>query len=324
MRHVPIAFLMLVLCAPCAHADAKQKNAQGVALLKKKDYKIAAESFRQAIAEDPDHLLAHYNLACAASLMQDRDTALTELTWLGNRSAYDREAKKIAVKAEKDPDLKWIFDEQGTTYEVSRSVTPEYPRGDLLVEKRPFGIVGNPLIPTKKAAADRAMAQAPGKHDDKCDGAASDQGDIFEVGAYVVPELKGEQTLRASLRDGLAIFDEKEKLIARTEPFGCTAPRAPKDKINTFLIGGDVVAIEYANGAGKADWHSQAVLFRVRGTDLVKVFDVPTGTSRDPKRGKLYATPLGDLIYQAPGSPKETVFRWDEKAFKYVEFGPPR
>lgn len=50
-----------------ASADTKAANAsnkRGFALHKKKKYAEAAVEYRKAIAEDPAHLLARYNLAC--------------------------------------------------------------------------------------------------------------------------------------------------------------------------------------------------------------------------------------------------------------------
>lgn len=45
-------------------------NTEGYELYKKQKYAQAAAKFEQAIAADPNHALAHYNLACALSLLR--------------------------------------------------------------------------------------------------------------------------------------------------------------------------------------------------------------------------------------------------------------
>ncbi len=77
--------------------------------LKAKDWTGAAADFRAAIAEFSDHVKAHYNLACLASLTGDRATALEQLRWL---AASDLpEAGQKLVKARTDPDLRALRDD---------------------------------------------------------------------------------------------------------------------------------------------------------------------------------------------------------------------
>src|SRR5215510_11251478 len=108
-KRIGFAVALMIACGPsttgASPAGAKAANTRGVALLRQKDYKGAIAQFRKAIGEDKALVLAHYNLACAASLAQDMDTAMAELIWVGNRAAWDDQAKSAAIKAAKDPDL---------------------------------------------------------------------------------------------------------------------------------------------------------------------------------------------------------------------------
>ena len=92
--------------APLKRGEASELNTRAVRKLRAKDFAGAAADFRAAIALDPDHVKAHYNLACLASLTKDRDTALAELRWLA-ASGLPEAAQKM-LKAGKDPDLEYI------------------------------------------------------------------------------------------------------------------------------------------------------------------------------------------------------------------------
>lgn len=50
-------------------------NTQGFRLYKQKKYVEAADLFKQALAADPRHALAHYNLACTLALISKTDEA---------------------------------------------------------------------------------------------------------------------------------------------------------------------------------------------------------------------------------------------------------
>jgi hypothetical protein len=90
-------------------AGAVAANARGLKLLKQKDYPHAVEELRKAIAADPAHLLAHYNLACASALGGDRKAAIAELRWLG--ASADPAARSALAKARTDADLKSVVDD---------------------------------------------------------------------------------------------------------------------------------------------------------------------------------------------------------------------
>jgi hypothetical protein len=77
--------------------------------LKAKDWAGAAADFRAAIERFSNHVKAHYNLACLASLTGDRATALAELRWLAASDLPEATAK--LRKARTDPDLRSLRDD---------------------------------------------------------------------------------------------------------------------------------------------------------------------------------------------------------------------
>jgi len=89
-----------------AASAAGAANVRGMKLYRQKDYRRAADEFRKAIASDPRHLLAHYNLACVAALDGDKKTALAELRWLAGNP--DPAAAGALAKAKTDPDLRSV------------------------------------------------------------------------------------------------------------------------------------------------------------------------------------------------------------------------
>lgn len=82
---------------------AGAENSRGMKLYKTKDYAGAAAAFRAAIAADPTHVLAHYNLACVLALTGDAAGAIAMLEWLAGSSAA--QAARCLTKAAVDRDL---------------------------------------------------------------------------------------------------------------------------------------------------------------------------------------------------------------------------
>lgn len=112
--------LRLVAPTPAAVVKAKAKppqsseaatalNNRAMRKLKAKDWTGAAADFRAAIERFADHVKAHYNLACLASLTGDRTTAIEQLRWLA--ASELPEAGEKLVKARTDPDLRSIRDD---------------------------------------------------------------------------------------------------------------------------------------------------------------------------------------------------------------------
>jgi hypothetical protein len=94
--------------APAArHRQAVTVNTGGLRLMKTGQTARAAQHFRDAIALDPDYALAHYNLACASSILRDVPAAVAELEWLASRGD-DAVAKARIDKAQTDADLDFV------------------------------------------------------------------------------------------------------------------------------------------------------------------------------------------------------------------------
>ncbi|HET9988022.1 MAG TPA: tetratricopeptide repeat protein, partial [Kofleriaceae bacterium] len=108
--------LVLVCTTPrvmASPAAGKAANARGMSLMGQKKWAAAEVEFKQAVAEDPASVKAHYNLASAASRAHDLETAIWEIAWVGDRGAWDDEANAAAKKAPKDEDLSWALEKSG-------------------------------------------------------------------------------------------------------------------------------------------------------------------------------------------------------------------
>ena len=88
------------------HHQAILANTAGLRLFRSGQLSRAALRFRDALAFDPDYVLAHYNLACASSRLRETGAALDELRWLAASS--DPLAKAKLDKALSDPDLDFV------------------------------------------------------------------------------------------------------------------------------------------------------------------------------------------------------------------------
>jgi len=299
--------LLAVACATGAgHADpakAKAANTRGYALHKAKNYKAAAVEYKKAIAEDPAYLLAHYNLACVASLLHDADTATGELAWVFDRATWDPAAKSAIAKASNDRDLAWLFDNDedsrrygnATNIEVLDVATPSccFIRGK----------------PSTDPAVARALAGAAGKHDEACSAAA--------VSAPADATATGKGVVAASLRDGVAILDGTGQVIARSGPIGCTGPRdqiellnhgdaipQPYDKLVTPLREIYYVVVAYRSGDKQT-----VAIYALRNKQLSRVFDAVTRSAEGA--GHVELTPLGGVVHVAPGETRPRVYRWN-------------
>jgi hypothetical protein len=294
---------------------AKAANTRGMALYKQKDYKGAAAQFRAAIGADPTEVHAHYNLACVSSLLHDDAGAMAELKWVANRASWDDQAKAKALKASSDPDLKWILDnnEDAHSWVGEDAVTAAI---DLLDPKQ--GVVRGKLLPdAEKDKATKLLAASPGKHDSNCDAADAKQGRVY--GANIGTSASKELAV-VSLRDGLGLFDDAGKLLARSEPIGCTAAGASQDMLVALTQfttpGGSFFAVAYANG-GRSQWTNNLAIFARRNNKMVRVFDGTTASSDASTPGKLLLTPLGDLAFAAAGERTPRVLHWKASAFKF-------
>lgn len=301
-----LAFVMVGVCAGPVMADAQKAvtaNAKGYALHKKKKYAEAAVEYRKAIAEDPSHLLAHYNLACVASLTQDHDTAVEALRWIADRSTWDKAAAGVMTKAGKDKELTWIRGQQGLGSELAGGMKNMSLAIANLIDRSDTPIFAGKE--TTEAKALKAMAGTSGKHEEKCN------TKTFSTSA---DSMKGI-TFGANLRDGLVAFDDKGASIAHTDALGCASPRDTMHALNQAEAVAGVQRLFVVQYSKRTEMN--VTIFALIEKRFVRVFDAELmnfdGT------GTLQQTPLlYNLVFTPPGKQKPIVYRWDEASTKYV------
>jgi hypothetical protein len=292
-------------------AKAKAANSRGYALHKAKNFRGAMVEYRKAVAEDPAYLLAHYNLACVASLLHDGDTAIAELAWVYDRATWDPAAKAAIAKVQKDRDLAWLLDNEE---DARRYANPE--NIEIVDVLEPPCCFTRGAASTDAAVA-KALAGATGKHAEACSAAA--------VSAPVDGTQTGKGVVAASLRDGVAILDASGRVLARSEPVGC---RGPGDQLEILNHGAalpqpyeeltaPVREIYYVILGIRSGDARSVQIYAIKNKQLSRVFDAvvasPAGT------GHVEVTPLGSVVHVAPGETKPRVFRWDGAAAKLVQ-----
>jgi tetratricopeptide (TPR) repeat protein len=308
-----IAVVMATVCwSAIAEADTKAANAanaRGLALHKKKKYAEAAAEYKKAITEDPSHILARYNLACVGSLTKDQDTAKEQLNWIADRSTWDEAAEKVMMKAAKDADLVWLrkldFEGQELAGGMKNTTLGVW---DLIIKNEKSLDKGKP---TTDETLLKAVAAAPGKHEQACRAdAVAAKGD-FPKGATAV----------VNLRDGLAVLDDKGAVVARTEPLGCTNNR---EKVHGLNLARDpqtkasrLFVVQYANRTEM----KVAIFALFENKRFERVFEAELmgadGTATLVQTSMLYK-----LVFTPAGKDEAIVYRWDEATTKYVPEAP--
>ena len=341
MRISTIGVLLLACSSAAASpAGSKAANARGMALMGKKKWAEAAEEFKKAVAEDPSSVKAHYNLASAASRAHDMETAVWEVVWVGDRAAWDDEAKAAQKKAPNDDDLTWVLKEwgvDGATW-LGRSLGGDAAPMDLfdLEHGQRDSWAGHALPDAERAKVAATLGAAAGAHDDKCAPADAKQGKVFALTVKTDARKDLAQlTIVGSLKEGVALIDAKG-VVARSEPLGCTGPGASQDQLATLVWGfgipddisidtphhtaplkdHDLLAVSYSTG-GRREWQTNLAVFVRRDKQLVKVFEALLTSSDANGAGHVWQTPRGNLVYLAPGDTKKRLFVWDEAAFKF-------
>lgn len=302
-----VIVVALVSWSSLAHADLKAANAansRGYALHKKKKYPEAAVEYRKAIAADASHLLAHYNLACVASLTKDAATAKEQLTWIADRATWDTAALDVIKKtAPKDKDLIWIrkLDQEGNEL-ASGMQNTELLHYDLADRSESPADVGKATTDAKLV---KALAGAAGNH------AATCSADTFATsGSSLAPS-----TALASLRDGVAVVDDKGAVIARTEPLGCTSAREQVQALaqaDAPAGAKRLLVVQYTNRTEM----KIAVFALTDSKKLVRAFEAELmgfdGT------GALIQTNVSYKLVFTPAGKKPVVYRWNPTSTTYV------
>jgi tetratricopeptide (TPR) repeat protein len=99
----------LALAAPVSrsqHHRALAANTAGWRYYRAGQLPRAELYFSDAVALDPNYVLAHYNLACVASRLRDLATSVRELRWLA--ASADPVAEQKRAKAAVDADLDFV------------------------------------------------------------------------------------------------------------------------------------------------------------------------------------------------------------------------
>ena len=303
--------------SPRDTARAKAANTRGMQLLAAKKYKEAMAEFAAAIAADDRYVLAHYNLACAASRAEDQDVAGRELLWVASAAAWDASAAKAIGKADKDPDLEWLFHQDAAL-------------GNLDGINRDLQTVPESAFPPVPAATLKLLAAAPGAHDDSCD--PNEAGQAGARGVSIDPD--GKRVVEASLRDGVAIVDGGS-VVTRTDPLGCTMQGASQDQLSGLyvttatdaapagLTGRELVVVLYGQG-GRRSWTNNIAIFvpkddtrLAKAHQLARVFDATLASSDDTEASTAVLTGTGDLVVGPPKAPHKQLFRWNPAAFGF-------
>lgn len=315
-----VPWMLAVICWTAGIAEgntraANAANTRGYALHKKKKYREAAVEYRKAIDADPEHLLARYNLACVASMTNDAKTAIAELAWIADRGTWDVAASKVAAKAAKDKELAWIRSEEPSGELLASTKIPDGGVLDLLDKPDP-AFVGTP---TTDATLVRAMASAPGPHEERC--STTTLATKLEV-------TKGG-TIAANQRDGVVVLDSKGTIITRSEPLGCATLRdnlrilnhvagipEPHAEGDSNLVNTRMVVVQYPKGMTM----NVSIFAYLESKKLIRAFDAVV--MGEDGTGKLHMTPLlGKLVFTPPGKTKPVVYQWDAATTKYVPEG---
>lgn len=337
LRIAAIGWLGLALACAAAPGEAVASpaggtaaNQRGMGFMRQKKWADAEAEFKKAIAEDPTSVTAHYNLACAASRAHDADTALWELAWVGDRAAWVDQAKAAAKKAPTDDDLAWAI---GNDINAQLFIG-DAPLAAVTEIAAPAGghSAGHALAEPQRAKIAAILGAAPGPHADQCDAADARQGKVFALGLDRGKWAKGIGV--ASLKDGVAVLDPQGAIVARSEPLGCTGPGASQDQLAGLAYADGVptpprtthalpeadlqlLVVLYGAG-GRRVWQNNIAVFAQNGKSLVKVFEALESSSDASGAGHVWQTPLGHLLYSAPGETRKHAFQWDPRAFKFV------
>jgi hypothetical protein len=121
-------------------------NVEGMAAIKRRDWRAAQTAFERSIAIDDSFVYPHYNLASVTSIIGQASPPLRELRWLA--ASKDPVAKELLKKALTDPDIDFI-----SVDPVVRKLLgmPVYPTkvADRLVERR--GVWSSDGVPCTRA-----------------------------------------------------------------------------------------------------------------------------------------------------------------------------
>jgi tetratricopeptide (TPR) repeat protein len=148
-----------VVAPPGGPKVAGAENGRGMKLYKARDYAGAAAAFRAAIAADPGHVLAHYNLACVLALTGDRAGAIAMLEWLAQSASA--QAARCLTKAAVDRDLTVVRGDpkvQGLIAAAAAKMAAAAPTDDKLLPPMP------PVVREVRASSTASDKKNPARY----------------------------------------------------------------------------------------------------------------------------------------------------------------
>jgi hypothetical protein len=190
------------------------------------------------------------------------------------------------------------------------------------------------LDEARQLAAQKQLTILPGRHVPE-DGCGRDANDVrcavWAIDADVLADSPGNEQVRASMSEGIALFDGSDQLIARNEDG--IDPGSQSDVIE--LSAGQVVPdrdLELVwswDSGGRNNGSSGITVYKRRGATLIEVFNGETrywedlrapGGGRE-KKGSVKLTGAGVIIARGPNEKRASIWHWDEHAFHFVKDG---
>jgi hypothetical protein len=163
---------------------------------------------------------------------------------------------------------------------------------------------------TRAGQADvRRLHNTPGEHDANC-------GD--DTSAMSVQS--GDWRVVASIPDGIAIFDRRGALVARSSIFVCWGRAKVLGLAMGQLVPDKELEIVVEHGSGL---HLESRGFDVlkrRGTELVTVLSVELESSQDGSELQAGSAAFSgaEITYRGAGETAAKVLHWDAAAFKFA------
>ena len=285
-------------------AKAKTLNSQGMKAYRAKDFVAAAESFRAAIAADASFVLPHYNLACVASLSDDKTTARAELEWLFKST--DPQARRTLLKASSDQDMAPLAkDPQAQKILQLAGVFPGYRASEL----------------------DESASEADAKRLEKSAGDRADECEEAHTAARTIQgelaaDHPGAETLVVSLADGATLFDSAGKVVARGEPLDPDCASGSQAALFHVSLGQVIaddepeIVLHWASG-GHGDSYMESIsVLKRRGDKLVSLIsNVVAGNDK----GVLSIEPDGKILVRELGKKALQAKIWDAAKFQLVD-----
>ncbi len=187
----------------------------------------------------------------------------------------------------------------------------------------------------QQLAAQKALGALPGRHEpeDRCGSDADEERcRVWQLAVDLLPDVPGVEQVRASMSEGIALFDASHQLIARND--GDISPGSLSAfgelSAGQLIPDADLELVWFHDDGGRNSGSSMLTVLKRRGAELVEVFvgdtrewDDMVTTSGGERDGHVTLGGNGVIHYRAPGSKRVTTWRWDAAAFRFVKEATP-